>query len=69
MYVQDRLEQHAAEIFMLMEAGAHIYFCGIKDMMPGILAMFEAVCSERGVEWRDKLRQWKGGGQWHVEVY
>lgn len=69
MYVQDRVEEHVDELFSRMERGAHVYFCGRKRMMPGILNMFEGVCAERGLVWADKLRQWKEAGQWHVEVY
>jgi hypothetical protein len=49
--------------------GAHMYFCGLKGMMPGILAMLEGVSKEKGLVWEDKLKEWKAKGQWHVEVY
>ena len=49
--------------------GAHMYFCGLKGMMPGILQMLEGVSKEKGLVWEDKLSQWKKAGQWHVEVY
>ena len=35
MYVQERLAQSAEELFNRLDAGAHIYFCGLKGMMPG----------------------------------
>ena len=35
MYIQDKVEEYADEIFDLLEQGAHIYFCGLKGMMPG----------------------------------
>ena len=35
MYIQDKVEEYADEIFDLLEKGAHIYFCGLKGMMPG----------------------------------
>merc|ERR1712216_1082000 len=47
----------------------HMYFCGLKGMMPGILEMLEGVSKEKGIVWEDKLKEWKKGGQWHVEVY
>ena len=34
MYIQDKVEEYADEIFDLLENGAHIYFCGLKGMMP-----------------------------------
>jgi ferredoxin--NADP+ reductase len=36
MYVQDKIEEYSDEIFKLLDGGAHIYFCGLKGMMPGI---------------------------------
>jgi len=30
MYIQDKVEEYADEIFERMEKGAHIYFCGLK---------------------------------------
>lgn len=37
MYIQDKVEEYADEVFDLLENGAHIYFCGLKGMMPGRL--------------------------------
>mmetsp|Transcript_8984 Transcript_8984/g.8872 ORF Transcript_8984/g.8872 Transcript_8984/m.8872 type:complete len:371 (-) Transcript_8984:149-1261(-) len=69
MYIQDKVEEYSDEVFERMEKGAHMYFCGLKGMMPGILAMFERVSVSKGIEWKDKLKHWKEEGQWHVEVY
>lgn len=69
MYIQDKVEEYSEEIFTRMDKGAHIYFCGLKGMMPGILEMFEAVCTKNGIVWAEKLKHWKEAGQWHVEVY
>mmetsp|Transcript_2828 Transcript_2828/g.3936 ORF Transcript_2828/g.3936 Transcript_2828/m.3936 type:complete len:377 (-) Transcript_2828:184-1314(-) len=69
MYIQDKVEEYADEIFERMEKGAHMYFCGLKGMMPGILEMLEGVCVKKGIEWKAKLSHWKEEGQWHVEVY
>jgi len=52
-----------------MDNGGHMYFCGLKGMMPGILDMLEGVSKEKGIVWEDKLKSWKSAGQWHVEVY
>jgi sulfite reductase alpha subunit-like flavoprotein len=30
------VEEYADEIFDLLDNGAHMYFCGLKGMMPGI---------------------------------
>ena len=69
MYVQDRLAESAVELFERLDAGAHIYFCGLKGMMPGILETLAAVAQSRGVDWDEKLEALKKNGQWHVEVY
>lgn len=69
MYIQDRMEQYADELFERLDTGAHIYFCGLKGMMPGINDMLDRVSTERGVSWEAKLKELKSNGQWHVEVY
>merc|ERR1712178_437469 len=69
MYIQDKVEEYSNEIFERMDKGAHMYFCGLKGMMPGILEMLEGVCATKGLVWKDKLAEWKKNGQWHVEVY
>lgn len=30
MYIQDKLEENADEVFTRLQKGAHIYFCGLK---------------------------------------
>ncbi|KAH7414756.1 hypothetical protein KP509_14G009300 [Ceratopteris richardii] len=69
MYVQNRLEEYADEVFELLDNGAHIYFCGLKGMMPGIQDTLKKIAQERGVSWDDKLMSLKKNKQWHVEVY
>lgn len=69
MYVQDRMAEHAEEIFQRLDDGAHMYFCGLKGMMPGILETLEKVAEGKGLVWEEKLEQLKKNGQWHVEVY
>lgn len=32
---QDKIEEYSDEVFDLMNNGAHMYFCGLKGMMPG----------------------------------
>jgi len=36
MYIQDKVEEYSDEVFDALDKGAHIYFCGLKGMMPGI---------------------------------
>uniref|UniRef100_K4ACE0 Ferredoxin--NADP reductase, chloroplastic n=1 Tax=Setaria italica TaxID=4555 RepID=K4ACE0_SETIT len=69
MYVQDKIEEYSDEIFKLLDNGAHIYFCGLKGMMPGIQDTLKKVAEQRGESWEQKLSQLKKNKQWHVEVY
>merc|ERR550514_2697211 len=69
MYIQDKVKEYADEVFDRMDKGAHIYFCGLKGMMPGITEMLEGVSKSKGLEWEDVQKKWKKNGQWHVEVY
>merc|ERR1712078_316645 len=69
MYIQDKVEEYADEVFDRLDKGAHIYFCGLKGMMPGITTMLEGVAKSKGLKWEEVLKKWKAGGQWHVEVY
>lgn len=69
MYIQDKVEEYADEVFDLLANGAHIYFCGLKGMMPGIQEMLERVAKEKGLNWEEFFGKLKHGGQWHVEVY
>jgi len=69
MYIQDKVEEYADEVFAKLEGGAHIYFCGLKGMMPGITEMLERVAKSKGLDWAEKLEELKKNGQWHVEVY
>lgn len=41
MYIQDKVEEYADEVFDLLDNGAHIYFCGLKGMMPGAVALIQ----------------------------
>ncbi|XP_031503470.1 ferredoxin--NADP reductase, root isozyme, chloroplastic-like [Nymphaea colorata] len=69
MYVQDKMEEYSDEIFKLLDEGTHIYFCGLKGMMPGIQETLKRVAEARGENWDQKLSQLKKKKQWHVEVY
>ena len=69
MYIQDKVKEYADTIFDKMDNGAHMYFCGLKGMMPGITEMLEEVCKKKDLDFEAKLKEWKKAGQWHVEVY
>ena len=69
MYIQDKVEEYADEIFNKLDNGAHIYFCGLKGMMPGIQDMLKSVCESKGIDFDEWIKGLKSKKQWHVEVY
>jgi len=69
MYIQDKVEEYADEVFTKLENGAHIYFCGLKGMMPGIQDMLKGVAEKKGLNYDEWLKGLKKAKQWHVEVY
>jgi len=69
MYIQDKMEEYATDIFTRLDNGAHIYFCGLKGMMPGIQETLQGVCKSRGLDYEVWIKELKEKGQWHVEVY
>ncbi|KAK1303600.1 hypothetical protein QJS10_CPB11g01771 [Acorus calamus] len=48
MYVQDKIEEYSDEVFKLLDGGAHIYFCGLKGMMPGIQELSRGLPNREG---------------------
>jgi len=69
MYIQDRVEEYSDEVFDRLDKGAHIYFCGLKGMMPGIEGMLEKVAISKNLDYKEFIKKLKKNGQWHVEVY
>merc|ERR1711892_136286 len=69
MYIQDKVEEYSDEVFTKLDSGAHIYFCGLKGMMPGIQDMLKGVCDKKNVDYDEWLKGLKKNKQWHVEVY
>jgi len=69
MYIQDKVEEYADEVFKKLENGAHIYFCGLKGMMPGIQDMLKGIAEKKGLDYEEWLKGLKKAKQWHVEVY
>jgi ferredoxin--NADP+ reductase len=70
MYIQDRVAEHAEELWALMQdEKTHTYICGLKGMEDGIDEALSAEASKHGVEWKDYQRQMKRAGRWHVETY
>jgi len=69
MYIQDKVEEYADEVFGLLNTGAYMYFCGLKGMMPGIQEMLERVAKSKGLNYEEWVEGLKHKGQWRVEVY
>lgn len=63
-----QVEEYADEVFGLLNDGAHMYFCGLKGMMPGILEMLERVAKSKGLNFEEFVEKLKHNNQWHVEV-
>ena len=70
MYIQDRVAEHAEELWSMMQKdNTHTYICGLKGMEGGIDEALSAVAAKDGVNWSDYQRQMKKAGRWHVETY
>jgi ferredoxin--NADP+ reductase len=70
MYIQDRVLEHADEIFALIEdPKTHVYMCGLKGMEPGIDEAMTAAAAAKGLDWTELRPALKKAGRWHVETY
>ncbi|RCJ28488.1 ferredoxin-NADP reductase [Nostoc minutum NIES-26] len=70
MYIQDRVAEHADELWQLIkEEKTHTYICGLRGMEDGIDAALTAAAAKEGVTWSDYQKQIKKAGRWHVETY
>ncbi|MEB3253134.1 MAG: FAD-binding oxidoreductase [Synechococcus sp.] len=70
MYIQDRVLEHADEIFALIEdPKTHVYMCGLRGMEPGIDEAMTAAASAKGIDWSELRPQLKKAHRWHVETY
>ncbi|MEB3257615.1 MAG: phycobilisome linker polypeptide [Cyanobacteriota bacterium] len=70
MYIQDRVLEHADEIFSLIEdPRTHVYMCGLKGMEPGIDEAMTAAASAKGLDWSELRPSLKKQDRWHVETY
>ena len=70
MYIQDRVAEHAEELWSMMQKdNTHTYICGLKGMEGGIDEALSAVAAKDGVNWSEYQRQMKKAGRWHVETY
>jgi len=69
MYVQDRIVEHADELFDRLANGAHLYLCGLRGMQPGIEAALAECCAARGLDFKAWVSALKKAKRYHVEVY
>ena len=70
MYIQDRVLEHADEIFAMIEnPKTHVYMCGLRGMEPGIDEAMTAAAAAKGLDWAELRPQLKKADRWHVETY
>lgn len=70
MYIQDRIKEHADQLWELVQKpNTHTYICGLKGMEGGIDEGMSAAASKFDVNWSDYQRQLKKSERWHVETY
>lgn len=70
MYIQDRVLEHADEIFSMIEdPKTHVYMCGLRGMEPGIDEAMTAAAAAKGLDWSELRPQLKKAERWHVETY
>ena len=70
MYIQDRVLEHAEEIFAMIEdPKTHVYMCGLRGMEPGIDEAMTAAAAAKGLDWYELRPQLKKADRWHVETY
>ena len=70
MYIQDRVLEHADEIFTMIEdPKTHVYMCGLRGMEPGIDEAMSAAAAAKGLDWSELRPQLKKAERWHVETY
>ncbi len=70
MYIQDRVAEHADELWkMIQKDNTHTYICGLKGMEGGIDEALSIAAAKDGVTWSDYQKEIKKAGRWHVETY
>jgi ferredoxin--NADP+ reductase len=70
MYIQDRVAEHADELWSLIKnEKTHTYICGLRGMEDGIDAALTAAAAKEGVVWSAYQKDLKKAGRWHVETY
>lgn len=69
-YVQDAIREAGGSVAALLgDANGHVYICGLKGMEEGVLAAFETVCANAGLNWKALETTMKAEGRLHIETY
>ncbi len=70
MYIQDRVAEHVAELWELLQRdNTHVFICGLRGMEDGIDAAFAGHAAQFGVSWAEYREQLEKAHRWHVETY
>jgi len=70
MYIQDRIAEHADQLWELIQKpNTHTYICGLKGMEGGIDEGLSDAAGKFDVNWADYQKQLKKNHRWHVETY
>ncbi|MEH2299983.1 ferredoxin--NADP reductase [Nostoc sp.] len=70
MYIQDRVAEHADELWQLIKnEKTQTYICGLRGMEEGIDAALTTAAAKEGVTWSDYQKELKKAHRWHVETY
>jgi ferredoxin--NADP+ reductase len=70
MYIQDRVAEHADELWQLIKnEKTHTYICGLRGMEGGIDEALTVAAAKEGVTWSDYQKELKKAHRWHVETY
>jgi ferredoxin--NADP+ reductase len=70
MYIQDRVAEHADELWQLIKnEKTHTYICGLRGMEGGIDEALTTAAAKEGVVWSDYQKDLKKAHRWHVETY
>jgi benzoyl-CoA 2,3-epoxidase subunit A len=69
-YVQDLIRTRGADVArMLQDENCHIYLCGLKGMETGVIAAFQDVCRQHGLDWETLRPELQAKSRLHIETY
>jgi NADPH-ferrihemoprotein reductase len=61
VYVQHRIREQGADVWRLLQEGAHVYVCGATNMGSDVAIALRAVAVQHGGESPDTVQQWFDG--------